>query len=83
MMPMSCSTVRLPLCRSGYNQPGAGSRRPPSGMRGGRIPTGARPPYRMPTGIHSVYTCSCVPTGTVLGYGHLFSMYDHSRFCVS
>ena len=56
----TCSTVRLPLCRSGYNQPGAGSRRPPSGMRGGRIPTGARPPYRMPTGIHSVYTCSCV-----------------------
>ena len=32
--------------RSGV--PGA-ARRPPSGMRG-RIPTGGRPPYRMPTG---------------------------------
>ena len=35
-------------CRSGVTQPGA-ARRPPSGMRG-RIPTGGRPPYRMPTG---------------------------------
>ena len=35
--------------RSGVPQPGA-NRRPPSGMMWGRIPTGGRPPFRMPTG---------------------------------
>ena len=47
--------------RSGVPQPGA-NRRPPSGMMRGRIPTGGRPPYRIPTGegveLSETYLCA-------------------------